>query len=242
MPRRACAPGRAAGGGLLAALLPLIASFLQNGGLNKILAGFQQKGMSSQAASWVGTGDNEAVSGADLEQVIGSDQISAIAEQSGLSNEQAADAVAEVLPQVVDLRQPRGRAPGRDRPRRPVRAELTPAGPTQLRRAPRPTVTDAETTDELGTPCDVDRRHRSTSSSRAVFIASATVPRWCAHRIGDQVDGSITRGRSSASSTGSSSRLVPIAVGRPGPEMAAGPGSTVLFACYRQSSSRSRIS
>jgi RsiW-degrading membrane proteinase PrsW (M82 family) len=28
----------------------------------------------------------------------------------------------------------------------------------------------------------------------AVLIASATVPRWWAHRIGDQVDGSITQG------------------------------------------------
>ena len=96
---------------VLAVLLPLVASFLKNGGLNKILSGLQQQGKGSQAASWVGTGDNEAVSGADLEQVIGSDQISAIAEQLGISNEQAADAVAEVLPQVVDRVSPEGELP-----------------------------------------------------------------------------------------------------------------------------------
>ncbi len=28
----------------------------------------------------------------------------------------------------------------------------------------------------------------------AVLVASATVPRWWAHRVGDQVDGSITQG------------------------------------------------
>ena len=59
--------GTGAGAGMLAALLPLVAGFLKNGGLNKILAGFQQKGMSSQAASWIGTGDNDAVSGAEVE-------------------------------------------------------------------------------------------------------------------------------------------------------------------------------
>ena len=40
----------------------------------------------------------------------------------------------------------------------------------------------------------------------AVLIASATVPRWWAHRIGDHVDGSITQGCSSASSSDSCSR------------------------------------
>lgn len=103
---------RASGGaGMLAALLPLIAGFLKNGGLNKILSGFQQKGLSSQAASWVGTGDNERVSGAELEDVVGADEIQAIARQLGISDEQAADAVAEVLPQVVDRVSPEGELP-----------------------------------------------------------------------------------------------------------------------------------
>ncbi len=101
----------AGSGGLLGALLPLVASFLQNGGLNKILAGFQQQGLSSQAASWVGTGANEPVSGADVEQVVGADQIAEIARQLGLSNEQTADAVAEVLPRVVDQVSPEGELP-----------------------------------------------------------------------------------------------------------------------------------
>ena len=106
------ATGMTAGaGGMLGALLPLIASFLRNGGLNKVLAGFQQKGQGSQAQSWVGTGANEAVSGADVEQVLGADEISSIASQLGISNEEAADAVAEVLPQVVDRVSPDGALP-----------------------------------------------------------------------------------------------------------------------------------
>jgi len=98
-------------GGMLGALLPMIASFLKNGGLNKILSGFQQQGLSSQAASWVGTGANEPVSGAQVEQVVDPDEIAAIAQQLGVSHEQAADAVAEVLPQVVDRVSPEGSLP-----------------------------------------------------------------------------------------------------------------------------------
>lgn len=101
----------AGGGGALGALLPLLASFLKNGGLNKILSGFQQQGLGSQAASWVGTGANEPVSGAQVQQVLGSDEIAAVAQQFGISNDQAADAVAQVLPQLVDHVSPQGELP-----------------------------------------------------------------------------------------------------------------------------------
>jgi uncharacterized protein YidB (DUF937 family) len=101
----------AGAGGMLGALLPLIARLLQNGGLNKILSGFQQQGLDSQAASWVGSGSNEPVTGADVDAVVGSEQIDAIARELGLSHEQAADAVAEVLPRVVDRVSPAGELP-----------------------------------------------------------------------------------------------------------------------------------
>ena len=101
----------AGAGGALGALLPMIASFLKNGGLNKILSGLQQQGLGSQAASWVGTGANEPVSGAQVQQVLGSDEISGIAKQLGISTERAADAVAQVLPQLVDKVSPQGELP-----------------------------------------------------------------------------------------------------------------------------------
>jgi hypothetical protein len=46
----------------------------------------------------------------------------------------------------------------------------------------------------------------------AVLIASATVPRWWAHRIGDQVDGSITEGTLLGLFYGFVFTLVPIAL------------------------------
>ena len=102
---------RTGGAGMLAMLVPLVAGLLKSGGLNKILSGLQQQGLGSQAQSWVGTGQNEAVSGADLERAIGQDEIAAIARQLGISESQAADAVAEVLPRVVDQVSPQGELP-----------------------------------------------------------------------------------------------------------------------------------
>jgi len=46
----------------------------------------------------------------------------------------------------------------------------------------------------------------------ALLVASATVPRWWAHRIGDQVDGSITQGTLLGLFYGFVFTLVPIAL------------------------------
>jgi uncharacterized protein YidB (DUF937 family) len=103
--------GLGGGGGLLAALLPLLSGLLANGGLGRILSGFQQQGLGAEADSWVGTGANEPVTGAQVEGVIGSDEIARIAEQLGVSPQEAADAIAEVLPQMVDKVSPQGELP-----------------------------------------------------------------------------------------------------------------------------------
>jgi uncharacterized protein YidB (DUF937 family) len=104
------ATGGASGGksGMLAALLPMLGSLLANGGLNKVLSGFQQQGLGATTDSWVGTGANEQVSRADVEQVIDQGEIAQIADRLGISHEEAAQAIAEVLPQLVDQASPEG--------------------------------------------------------------------------------------------------------------------------------------
>jgi uncharacterized protein YidB (DUF937 family) len=97
--------------GMVSALLPMLGGLLAGGGLNKVLAGFQAQGMGSQADSWVGTGPNEAVSSGQVQEVIGDDEIAQIAEKLGVSQKQAAQAIAEVLPQVVDRVSPDGQLP-----------------------------------------------------------------------------------------------------------------------------------
>lgn len=99
------------GGGMMGALLPVLGGLLASGGLSKILSGFQAKGAGAEAESWVGTGPNEPVDAAKVEEVVGADQISQIAKQLGISEGEAADAVAQALPQVVDKVSPEGKLP-----------------------------------------------------------------------------------------------------------------------------------
>ena len=95
-------------GGLLTALLPMVGGMLAGGGLQKMLSGFQANGLEAKADSWIGTGENAPISGADVRKVVGDDQIAQIAAQLGVSEDEAADAVAQVLPTVVDRVSPDG--------------------------------------------------------------------------------------------------------------------------------------
>jgi uncharacterized protein YidB (DUF937 family) len=95
-------------GGLLGSLLPALGGLLTGGGLQKVLSGFQANGLSAQADSWIGTGENAPISGADVRKAVGDDQIAQIAARLGVSEDEAADAVAQVLPTVVDRVSPDG--------------------------------------------------------------------------------------------------------------------------------------
>ena len=94
---------------------PLLLMALQllqrNGGLQGILAKFQQAGYSQQAQSWIGTGPNLPIDPRVLQQVFGQGQLGQIAQQLGIPREQASDGVAQVLPQVVDQMTPAGEVP-----------------------------------------------------------------------------------------------------------------------------------
>jgi uncharacterized protein YidB (DUF937 family) len=103
--------GRGGGAGAMGALLPILAGFLASGGLSKIMGGLKANGLSAQADSWVGTGSNQPVSGRDVEQAMGQEQIQQIAQQLGVSESEAADAVAQALPEVVDKVSPQGKLP-----------------------------------------------------------------------------------------------------------------------------------
>jgi uncharacterized protein YidB (DUF937 family) len=103
--------GGQSGGGGLGALVPVLGGLLASGGLTKILGGLRANGLSQQADSWVGTGTNEAVSGADMEKAVGADQMTEIAKQLGVSESEAADVVAKAVPEVVDKVSPDGKLP-----------------------------------------------------------------------------------------------------------------------------------
>lgn len=84
----------------------------QNGGLPGIISKFEQGGFAAQAGSWVGTGANLPVTGAQLQEVLGSGSIGQIAQQLGLSHGEASSNLAQMLPQIIDRLTPNGQIPG----------------------------------------------------------------------------------------------------------------------------------
>ena len=89
-------------------LLPALGGLLAGGGLQQVLTGFQANGLSAQADSWIGTGENQPISGEDVRKAVGDEELARIAAQLGVSEDEAADAVAQVLPTVVDRVSPEG--------------------------------------------------------------------------------------------------------------------------------------
>jgi uncharacterized protein YidB (DUF937 family) len=83
----------------------------QNGGLPGIISKFEHGGMADHVGSWVGTGANMPISGAQLQEILGSGSIGEIAQRLGLSHADASSGLAQVIPQVIDKLTPTGQIP-----------------------------------------------------------------------------------------------------------------------------------
>ena len=96
-------------------LMQLAASLLGNdggaGGLGGLVAKFQQAGLGDVVSSWIGSGQNQAISPDQLGQVLGQDTLSGLASQFGLNSGDAAQQLAGMLPGLVDALTPAGSAP-----------------------------------------------------------------------------------------------------------------------------------
>lgn len=105
--------GRGGKGQILKVLLGMLASG-KFGGLDGLLNKFNNNGMQNQLASWVSTRPNETVSPAQVEHALGADTVKEIAQQAGIDHTQAAQGLAEVIPQLVDKVTPTGVMPQQD--------------------------------------------------------------------------------------------------------------------------------
>ena len=92
-------------------LMMLLQLLQQNGGLQGMLGKLQQAGFGQQAQSWIGTGQNMPIDAGALSQIFGHGQLGQIAQQLGVSQEEASDNLAQMLPQVVDQMTPQGQIP-----------------------------------------------------------------------------------------------------------------------------------
>jgi uncharacterized protein YidB (DUF937 family) len=81
----------------------------QSGGLQGLASKFAQSGQGHAFQSWVGMGENQPVSSNQVQQALGSEQISAIATRMGVDPAVAATFIAEYLPKIVDKLTPKGK-------------------------------------------------------------------------------------------------------------------------------------
>ncbi|MFJ1882056.1 YidB family protein [Streptomyces sp. NPDC088137] len=79
--------------------------------LEGLIGMLTRSGLVDQAQSWVGTGENQPVSGAQIAEALPDETLRKVAQESGVSTEQAADQIARSLPTAVDRLTPSGEVP-----------------------------------------------------------------------------------------------------------------------------------
>ena len=81
------------------------------GGLGGLLDKLSNAGHGETVDSWVKPGDNKPIEPGQLGSALGSQTISDLARQSGLSEEELLAQLSKVLPGLVDKLTPQGQAP-----------------------------------------------------------------------------------------------------------------------------------
>jgi uncharacterized protein YidB (DUF937 family) len=83
----------------------------RTGGIEGLMRQFQQGGLGDLFSSWVGTGQNQAISPNDLSRVLGQGRMSQISQQANVPPQQAPSLTAQLLPILIDQLTPRGQVP-----------------------------------------------------------------------------------------------------------------------------------
>ncbi|MFE1548590.1 YidB family protein [Streptomyces sp. NPDC058718] len=108
--------GSGGAGGILGSLLGALGGAKSGGAdganpLGGLLDMLTKSGLVDQAQSWVGTGENQPVSGAQIADALPDDTLQKVAQDAGVSPQEAADQIAQSLPQAVDKLTPAGSVP-----------------------------------------------------------------------------------------------------------------------------------
>lgn len=104
--------GAAAGG--LGGLLGGLGKGGLGSGLRDLLDQFRQTGHEEQAQSWVSSGANRPIDANEMEQVLGSERIEWLMQQTGLPKDQLLAGLSKELPDAIDKMTPKGQVPTDD--------------------------------------------------------------------------------------------------------------------------------
>jgi uncharacterized protein YidB (DUF937 family) len=104
------ASGKSGAPGEANPLIGIVSGLLaQSGGLQGLADKFGQSGQGNAFQSWVGMGENQPVSSNQIQNVLGSEQVSAIATRMGVDPAIVSTFLAEYLPKIVDKLTPAGK-------------------------------------------------------------------------------------------------------------------------------------
>ena len=102
--------GKTDGSGGATQLIGVLGGLLtQSGGLQGLANKFAQSGQGNAFQSWVGVGENQAISSDQIQNALGSEQVKAVASKMGIDPAQASNFLAEYLPKIVDKLTPAGK-------------------------------------------------------------------------------------------------------------------------------------
>ena len=99
---------------LIGPVMGLLQEHSSLGGVGGVLNRFKSTGASQQADSWVSTGSNKPISGDHVQQAIGKGEVQRIANEAGVSEQEACEGIANVLPEAIDKVTPDGQVPSGD--------------------------------------------------------------------------------------------------------------------------------
>jgi uncharacterized protein YidB (DUF937 family) len=103
------AGGQPAGG--QGALMQAIMGLITSGGLQQLIASFQQKGLGDVVGSWVSTGPNKPISPAQVQEALGQDRLGDLSARTGLEPGALAGQLSGLLPGLIDKLTPDGNVP-----------------------------------------------------------------------------------------------------------------------------------
>ncbi|AIY40397.1 hypothetical protein LT85_1239 [Collimonas arenae] len=103
---------------LIAAAVPMLLKALQSGGAGAgqaagaggLLSAFEGAGLGSVVQSWIGNGQNQAISPDQVQQALGGGHLQELATAAGISPNEAAGHLSEILPELVNKLTPNGQA------------------------------------------------------------------------------------------------------------------------------------
>lgn len=83
----------------------------QRGGLDGLARRFQEQGLGDIIASWVSTGPNRPITPDDLAKILDPEQLAELSRRAGIAVSRLPEALAGLMPAIVDRLTPDGEMP-----------------------------------------------------------------------------------------------------------------------------------